>query len=87
MIYELEICRNCNNVGKYENGVLTRLHKEHKKCSYCGNSNYWYKQIRKQINQQIKSGNEEDIKLIKEDKYNEKLFGKNKGFEYRKVSE
>ena len=82
---ELVICRNCGETERYEEGYMTSLRKTHHNCSMCGNRTYQYKSIRKLVNGMIKRGDKNIIDLINEDKYNEKLFGRHKGFDYKKI--
>lgn len=81
----LVICRNCNNVEKYDEDYMTLKRRKYHKCGVCGNSQKDFAETKKWVNELIKKYNyEEIINLINEDKYNEKLFKRNKGFEYKK---
>ena len=51
----------------------------------CGNRTHEYKSIKKDVNIMIKKGYKDIIDLVNEDKYNTKLFGRNKGFDYKKI--
>ena len=82
---ELVICRNCGEVERYAENYMTQLRKNHHNCSKCGNRTYQYKSIRKFVNVMIKKGDKNIIDLINENKYNEKLFGRHKGFDYKKI--
>lgn len=81
----LVICRNCGEVERYEENYMTTLRKNYHNCRKCGNTTHDYKSIRKLVNVLIKKGDKYTIDLINENKYNEKLFGRHKGFDYKKI--
>lgn len=81
----LVICRNCGEVERYEENYMTNLRKNYHNCRKCGNMTYEYKSIRKLVNVLIKKEDKHIIDLINENKYNEKLFGRHKGFDYKKI--
>lgn len=81
----LVICRNCGETERYDENYMTPIRKNYHNCSMCGNRTYEYKSIRKLVNGMIKRQDKNIIELINEDKYNIKLFGRHKGFEYKKI--
>lgn len=83
----LVICRNCGEIQRYdEKYFMIPNRKKYMDCR-CGNRNCIYQSNRKWANKMIKQINNEVItQLINEDKYNSKIFGCHKGFDYKKVA-
>lgn len=82
----LVICRNCGEIERYNEEYMTPLRKNWHNCSKCGNRTHDYHTNRRWANEMIKKGSQEVKIAIEEDKYNEKIFGRHKGFEYKKVN-
>lgn len=82
----LAICRNCGETERYNENYMTLERKKWHKCKMCGNNAYDYQSRRRWSNVMIKKYNhQETIDAINEDKYNSKIFGKHRGFEYKKI--
>lgn len=82
----LVICRNCGEVERYSEEYMTPVRKKWHNCKMCGNRTHDYEYHRKWVNTMIKKHNhQETIEAIKQDKYNSKIFGIHKGFDYKRV--
>lgn len=81
----LVICRNCGEIERYDEKYMTPLRKNWHNCSKCGNRTHDYKIQRRWANTMIKKGSQEIKLAIEENKYNEMIFGRHKGFDYKKV--
>lgn len=83
----LVICRNCGEVERYDENYMTPIRKQWHNCRMCGNRTHDYKTNRRWANQMVKRDHQETIDYLKEDKYNSKVFGIHKGFDYRKCGD
>ena len=81
----LVTCRNCGETERYDEEYITPIRKKWHKCKMCGNETHYYEIHRKWAKEMIKKEHQETINIIKEDKYNAKIFGIHKGFDYKVV--
>ena len=83
----LVICRNCGEIGRYDEKYITTRRKQYENCGMCGNCAKEYKQRKNELNKLIKQfpNWQEGNDLLKENKYNSKWFGIHKGFDYKEV--